>query len=64
MGVRIVEDKIKKGLKVFMPSRKLANGDYKDICFPLDTVLYKEITDAVLAAYEKDLIVPDKNTNI
>lgn len=49
-GVRIAEGK--NGLQVFMPSRKLQDGKYKDICFPLTTALYQQIKEAVLTAYE------------
>lgn len=49
-GVRIVD--CKKGLVVFMPSRKTEDGSYKDICFPIKPELHKQIKETVLAAYE------------
>lgn len=55
-GVRIIEGA--NGLQVFMPSRKLESGKYKDICFPLTAVLYKQIKDSVLAAYEAAEVMP------
>jgi DNA-binding cell septation regulator SpoVG len=34
-----------------MPNKK-KNGEYKDICFPLNKELRAEITEAVISAYE------------
>lgn len=50
-GVRVAD--CEKGMAVFMPSRRLKNGEYKDICFPITPELYKQIKDTVLSAYEK-----------
>ena len=49
-GVRIVE--CENGLSVFMPSRRVSQEEYKDICFPITAELHKVIRDAVLSAYE------------
>lgn len=48
-GVRVAE--CDKGLSVFMPSRQLKNGEYRDICFPITAKLHQQIKDTVLAAY-------------
>lgn len=48
-GVRVAEGK--KGLAVFMPSRQLKTGEYKDICFPITPELHQQIKDTVLTAY-------------
>lgn len=48
-GVRVVE--CQKGLTVFMSSREVASGEYRDICFPITPELYKQIKDCVLAAH-------------
>ena len=48
-GVRVVE--CQKGLTVFMPSREVASGEYRDICFPITPELYRQIKDCVLAAH-------------
>ncbi len=37
-----------KGLFVAMPSRKLPNGDFRDICHPINTDARNEIQRAVL----------------
>ncbi len=48
-GVKLLESK--HGLYVAMPNKK-KNGEYKDICFPLNKELRAEITEAVISAYE------------
>jgi stage V sporulation protein G len=49
--IKIIESA--KGLFVAMPSRKDGNGEYKDICHPLNSDVRKFITDAVLEKYEE-----------
>lgn len=48
-GVRVVD--CQKGLTVFMPSREVSTGEYRDICFPITSELYKKVRDSVLDAY-------------
>lgn len=48
-GVRIVD--CEKGLAVFMPSRKMEDGNYKDICFPITPEMHRKIKDTVLTVY-------------
>lgn len=48
-GVRVAD--CQKGLAVFMPSREIRSGEYRDICFPITSELYKQIKDSVLEAY-------------
>ena len=48
-GVRVAD--CQKGLAVFMPSREIRSGEYRDICFPITSELYKQIKDNVLEAY-------------
>jgi len=43
-----------KGLFVAMPSRKLPNGDFRDICHPINAETRQHIQDAVLAQFESD----------
>lgn len=50
-GIRVVQGQ--NGLFIAMPSRKTANGEYKDVCFPLSGEFRKEITDIVIEAYNK-----------
>lgn len=49
-GVRVAD--CQKGLSVFMPSREIRTGEYRDICFPVTSELYKQIKDSVLEVYE------------
>ena len=50
-GVRVAD--CEKGLAVFMPSRRLETGEYKDICFPITPEFHKQIKDTVLTVYEQ-----------
>lgn len=50
-GVRVAD--CQKGLAVFMPSREIRAGEYRDICFPITSELYKQIKDSVLEAYAR-----------
>jgi stage V sporulation protein G len=43
-----------KGLFVAMPSRKLPNGDFRDICHPINTQARNEIQQAVLDQFVVD----------
>jgi stage V sporulation protein G len=43
-----------KGLFVAMPSRKLPNGDFRDICHPINADARQQIQDAVLEQFESD----------
>jgi stage V sporulation protein G len=48
-GIRIIESQ--NGLFCAMPSRKTANGEYKDICFPITAEARKKMIDAILDKY-------------
>jgi stage V sporulation protein G len=43
-----------KGLFVAMPSRKLPNGEFRDICHPINTSTREKIQAAVLAQFESE----------
>lgn len=43
-----------KGLFVAMPSRKLPNGEFRDVCHPLHTEARTELQSVVLAAFEAE----------
>lgn len=43
-----------KGLFVAMPSRKLPNGDFRDICHPINTDARNAIQEAVLNQFQAD----------
>ena len=40
-----------KGLFVAMPSYKVGNGEYKDICFPVTKEFREQLNNAVIEAY-------------
>ena len=43
-----------KGLFVAMPSRKLPNGEFRDICHPINTDARNMIQEAVLEQFQTD----------
>lgn len=43
-----------KGLFVAMPSRKLPNGDFRDICHPINSDSRDQIQRAVLSEFETE----------
>lgn len=43
-----------KGLFVAMPSRKLPNGEFRDVCHPINTDARNVIQQAVLAEFERE----------
>jgi stage V sporulation protein G len=52
-GARLVDGA--KGMFVSMPSRRVAAGEYKAICFPITEDFRVQILDAAKAAYGKAL---------
>lgn len=52
-GIRIIETQ--NGFFSAMPSRKTANGEYKDICFPITAEARAAINDEILKAYYEKL---------
>jgi len=52
-GARLIDGK--NGFFVSMPSRKNAQGEYFDICFPINNDTRLQILDTVKTAYEKAL---------
>ncbi|MCL2189170.1 MAG: SpoVG family protein [Defluviitaleaceae bacterium] len=52
-GCRLIEGN--NGLFISMPSRKNPEGEWYDICFPINNETRLRILDTVTAAYEKAL---------
>lgn len=50
-GLKIIDGQ--KGMFVAMPSRKMPDGEYKDIVHPITPELRKEITDVVISKYNE-----------
>ncbi len=44
-----------KGMFVAMPSKRLPNGDHKDIAHPINTEIREKIQSAVLDVYNREL---------
>lgn len=51
--IKVVEGE--KGLFIAMPSRKAADGEYRDIAHPINSATRSNIQEIVLDAYEKVL---------
>lgn len=53
-----------KGLFIAMPSRKAADGEYRDIAHPINSETRDRIQRIILDSYEKALLEPnDEQTN-
>lgn len=55
--IKIIEGK--NGLFIAMPSRKMGEGDFRDIAHPLRSETRNRIKEAVFAEYEKALAERD-----
>ena len=55
--IKVVEGD--KGLFIAMPSRKAADGEYRDIAHPINSDTRSNIQKIVLDAYEKALLEPE-----
>ncbi len=56
-GLKVIRGN--KGLFVCMPSRRLANGTYKDIAHPINNEFRQEIESLILQKYERVLAKPE-----
>lgn len=48
-----------KGLFIAMPSKKAADGEYRDIAHPINSQTRERIQTMILNTYEKSLSEPD-----
>lgn len=55
--IKIIEGQ--NGLFIAMPSRKMGEGDFRDIAHPLKSETRNKIKDAIFAEYEK---LPESDT--
>ena len=53
--IKIIEGQ--NGLFVAMPSRKMAEGEFRDIAHPINAETRQKIQEAVFEEYEKNLVV-------
>ena len=49
--IKIIEGQ--NGLFIAMPSRKIGNGEFRDVAHPLSSETRNRIRDAIFAEYEK-----------
>ena len=56
--IKIIEGE--KGLFIAMPSRKAADGEYRDIAHPINSATRENIQNIILESYEKALLEPDE----
>lgn len=52
-GLKLIQSK-KNELFLAMPNRKNANGEFKDIVFPITAEFRNELTTKILGEYKKD----------
>ena len=58
-NVRVIEGN--EGLYIGMPSRKLSNGEFKNIAHPITAEFREKMTKAVLETYERTSSLPDNS---
>ncbi|MCR5753279.1 MAG: septation protein SpoVG family protein, partial [Acetatifactor sp.] len=49
-----------KGLFIAMPSKKTADGEYRDIAHPINSATREMIQGLILAEYEKECEKPEE----
>ncbi len=49
-----------KGLFIAMPSKKAADGEYRDIAHPINSSTRERIQTIILERYQKALLEPDE----
>lgn len=52
--IKIIEGQ--NGLFIAMPSRKLADGEFRDIAHPINSETRAKIQEAVFTEYEKEMV--------
>ena len=52
--IKVIEGQ--NGLFIAMPSRKMADGEFRDIAHPINAATRQKIQDAVFEEYEKILV--------
>ena len=58
-SVRVIEGN--NGLYIGMPSRKLSNGEFRNIAHPIKAEFREKMTKAVLETYERTSSLPDNS---
>ena len=55
--IKVIEGE--KGMFIAMPNRKAADGEYRDIAHPINSVTRNEIQELILAKYEESFTAGD-----
>ena len=58
--IKVIEGE--KGLFIAMPSRKTADGEYRDIAHPINSDTRQQMQDMILDEYEKAIPTEDYET--
>ena len=61
-NIKIIEGK--KGMFITMPSTKDRNGNRKDVAYPIDSKVHRELSNRILGAYYEAVAANDKNNNL
>ncbi len=56
--IKVIEGE--KGLFIAMPSKKAADGEYRDIAHPINSDTREQIQSIILERYEQALLIPDE----
>ena len=56
--IKVIEGE--KGLFIAMPSKKTADGEYRDIAHPINSDTREQIQSTILKRYEQLLLLPDE----
>ena len=55
--IKVIEGE--KGMFIAMPSKKAADGEYRDIAHPINSDTREQIQKIILEHYEQALLIPD-----
>lgn len=56
--IKVIESD--KGMFIAMPSRKAADGEYRDIAHPINSATRERLQDLILEKYEEVMAQPDE----
>ena len=56
--IKVIEGE--KGMFIAMPSKKTADGEYRDIAHPINSDTREQIQSTILKRYEQSLLLPDE----
>lgn len=56
--IKVIEGE--KGMFIAMPSKKAADGEYRDIAHPINSDTRDHIQRIILERYEQALLIPDE----